>query len=123
MLVRMIDQGLNAVRLDFTDGGREAQTAALDCFRAAQRERPSSNCAVMMDTAGLQFHIGAMVDQKPIQIKADQSLEIHSDPALEGTDTAIACSCPILPQIIKEGNLVYIDRNLACEVTKIYEVS
>lgn len=86
-------------------------------------QRPNANCAIMMDTVGLQFHIGGMRDQSQVLIRADQSLEIHCDPTLQGSDSAIGCSCPILTQIVKEGNLIYIDRKLACEVTKVNDVS
>jgi len=40
---------------------------------------------------------------------------------IECDSTQISCSCGNLPQIVKEGNLVFIDRKLLCEVTAVEE--
>lgn len=40
---------------------------------------------------------------------------------LFGDSNSIPCSCEHLTQIMKEGNAIYIDRKLLCEVTEVHE--
>lgn len=97
MLVRMLDQGINALRINLAlDIPREQQAQGLQNYKQILNERPTFNGAVLMDTVGLQFRIGNMQAAKSVQLTADQSLRIYPDENLEGTEAVIGCNCSAL---------------------------
>lgn len=50
MLVKMLDQGVNAFRFNFALHKREFQVEALKALREALEQQPDNKVALMMDT-------------------------------------------------------------------------
>lgn len=69
MLVKMLDAGMNVARLNFSHGDHKSHGMCLDNLRAALKQRPDKNCAVMLDTKGPEIRTG-MLKNKSVEFKS-----------------------------------------------------
>ena len=124
MLVKMLDAGMNIVRLNFSHGDHPSHQKTLENLKEALKQRPDKQCGILLDTKGPEIRTGLLRDNKPIEIIAGQSLKIVIDYNIEGDCTKIACSYKSLPKTVSVGSIIYIaDGTLTCEVTEVHDVS
>merc|ERR1712032_1104040 len=118
----MLDAGMNVARLNFSHGDHKTHGKSVENLREALKQRPDKTCGIMLDTKGPEIRTGMLVDNKPIDLVADQELIISTDYQLEGDNTQIACSYKSLPETVQVGSIIFIaDGSLTCEVTEILE--
>lgn len=123
MLVKMIDAGMNVARLNFSHGDHKSHGQSVANLRDALKQRPDKTVAIMLDTKGPEIRTGVLKD-KTVELVKGQSLEIVTDPNIEGDNTKISCTYKSLPTTVSIGSTIYIaDGSLTCEVTEILEVS
>jgi pyruvate kinase len=53
-------------------------------LREALKQRPEACCALMLDTQGPEIHTLDHKDGKPIKLRKGQTLEICTNPDVEG---------------------------------------
>lgn len=124
MLVKMLDAGMNIARLNFSHGDHESHGKSLDNLRAALKQRPDKNCAVLLDTKGPEIRTGFLKDHKPIELQQGQALKIVTDYDFLGDTETIACSYKSLPTTVQVGSTIFVaDGSLTCTVTAIGDVS
>ena len=58
MLVKMIDEGMNVARLNFSHGNHEVHANTVANIRAACIERPGKHVASLLDTKGPEIRTG-----------------------------------------------------------------
>lgn len=123
MLVKMIDAGMNVARLNFSHGDHKSHGQSVLNLREALKQRPDKTVAIMLDTKGPEIRTGLLKD-KSIDLVAGQTLEIVTDPNIEGDSQRISCTYKALPTSVSVGATIYIaDGSVTCEVTEILEVS
>lgn len=71
---KLIDQGLNVARLNFSHGDHAEHYGQMEGVREALRSRPQHHTSILLDTKGPEIRTGNMVDGKPIELKTGQSL-------------------------------------------------
>jgi pyruvate kinase len=119
MLNNMIKTGVDVIRLDFSIGDSQFHSETLQNLKTVLQSSKNGHVAVMMDTMGPIFTIGNMKESKQVEIKVGQELKIVTDLAVEGDETVVACTFEQLPQSVREGNVIYIDQRLLCEVIEV----
>jgi pyruvate kinase len=123
MLVKMIDAGMNVARLNFSHGDHKSHGQSVLNLREALKQRPDKTVAIMLDTKGPEIRTGLLKD-KVVEFVAGQTLEIVTDPNIEGDNTKISCTYKQLPSSVSIGSTIYMaDGSVTCEVTEILEVS
>lgn len=123
MLVKMIDAGMNVARLNFSHGDHKSHGQSVLNLREALKQRPDKTVALMLDTKGPEIRTGLLKD-KSCTFTAGQSLEICTDPNIEGDSTRISCTYKGLPNTVSIGSTIFIaDGSVTCEVTEIMDVS
>lgn len=86
------------------------------------KQRPGKVCAIMLDTKGPEIRTGYLRDNEPVELKAQQEIDILIDDSLEGDDTRIICSYQSLPKTVKPGDKILIaDGGLTCTVKDCFE--
>jgi len=60
-----------------------------------------------------------MKEGKPVQVEAGQELRILTDPTVGGDASEISTTCLNLHEVAKEGDLIYINRKIISEITKV----
>lgn len=82
--------------------------------------RPFQHCSIMLDTKGPEIRTGKMVDDKPIFLKKDQTLELTIDYNHLGTTERIACSYQNLAKSAKVGKrILFADGSISSYVKSV----
>lgn len=109
MLVKLIDQGLNIARLNFSHGDHEGHGATVGRVREASKQRPDKPIAILLDTKGPEIRTGFFKESLAggkINLKAGQDLKLVNDYDFKGDETCIACSYKTLPSAVKPGQII-----------------
>jgi pyruvate kinase len=123
MQVKMLDAGMNVVRLNFSHGDHTSHQKCLENLKEALKQRPDSQCAVLLDTKGPEIRTGLLKDGS-VELVAGQSLKITTDYTFKGDKETISCSYPSLPTTVQVGSTIFIaDGSLTCTVTELGAVS
>lgn len=123
-LVDMIDAGMNVARLNFSHGDHTSHGKQVEALHEAMKQRPDKQVAIMLDTKGPEIRTGLLKDGKPIELKRNQALEIHTDYTLHGDETMITCSYKSLPTSVNVGSRIFIaDGSVTCIVKELKEHS
>lgn len=79
---------------------------------------------MMLDTTGVEIKIGKNKENKPIELKAEQTLLIHVDKAREGNEELISTTYKHLCSTVKVGYKILLkDGACTTEVLEVEEVS
>lgn len=120
-LVEMIDAGMNVCRLNFSHGDFEAHGRVVQNLYEAQKLRPDSKVALLLDTKGPEIRTGLLKEGK-ISLVAGQQLKITTDYDFKGDEKCIACSYKKLPQSVLKGNVILIaDGSVSAEVLECHD--
>lgn len=118
-LVKMIDNGMNIARLNFSHGDHEVslnfrssfsalrltfQThkATVQILKEALRQRKHKPVAILLDTKGPEIRTGFYKDTKTIKLVKGQDLELTTDYDFKGDNTKFACKL-----ITRDLNLIF----------------
>eukprot|EP01068_Selenidium_serpulae_P013813 Selendium_serpulae@DN6013_c0_g1_i3.p1 len=120
-LVKMIDEGMNVARLNFSHGDFASHGETLRLLREAQKQRPKKILGILQDTKGPEIRTGFYKEGiKEINLKMGQKLKIVTDYGFKGDETTIACSYPKLPKSVMAGSKILIaDGSLVCVVDSV----
>ncbi|KAF4725156.1 hypothetical protein FOZ62_032062 [Perkinsus olseni] len=124
-LVKMIDQGMNVARLNFSHGDFEAHGATVQRIREALKQRPGKHVAILLDTKGPEIRTGFFKEEGgKVKLEAGQELVLTTDYDYKGDSTKIACSYAKLPQSVKPGSTILMaDGTVSLEVIECLEDS
>ncbi|EER02319.1 Pyruvate kinase, putative [Perkinsus marinus ATCC 50983] len=123
-LVKMIDQGMNVARFNFSHGDFETHSRTLRNLMDALRERPNKDVAVMLDTKGPEIRSGFFAAGGKVELEAGQDLILTTDYSFKGDAHKIACTYEKLPQSVKPGSIILMaDGTVNLEVVECYEDS
>ncbi|EER14841.1 pyruvate kinase, cytosolic isozyme, putative, partial [Perkinsus marinus ATCC 50983] len=123
-LVKMINQGLNIARFNFSHGDFESHSKCLANLKEALKQCPGKHVAVMLDTKGPEIRSGFFAAGGKVELEAGQDLILTTDYSFKGDAHKIACTYPKLPQSVKPGSIILMaDGTVNLEVVECYEDS
>jgi len=119
MLIKLMDQGMNVCRLNFSHATIEGATENVNLIRKiTENQRPNKNIAILLDTKGPEIRTGFFKEAgSKVELKAGQDLKLVTDYEFKGDNTCIAISYPKLPQSVKPGSIILVaDGGLSLKV-------
>ncbi|MFT3983228.1 MAG: pyruvate kinase [Lachnospiraceae bacterium] len=106
MIQKLIESGLNVVRLNFSHGTHEYHKESIEMFRAV-RDRMDVAAAVLLDTRGPEIRIGNFKNESEILEDGDAFTLTVKD--IEGTKKCVTVTYKDLPAQLSKGNKVLLD--------------
>jgi pyruvate kinase len=108
VLERLINTGVDVVRLNFSHGEAQDHVATMRLARerAARVGRP---IAVLQDLCGPKIRTGRLKDGGPVELKAGARLRITNDESIEGTAERISTSYDPLARDVRPGDCILLD--------------
>jgi len=122
MIGKLLDAGMNVVRLNFSHGTHEYHGEVIDNVRSVlkQRNLDGSACPIMLDTKGPEIRTGKLKDHKPVTLKVGQELIVTTDPTILGDDKMITIDYQDLVNSVKPGfHILISDGNISLTVNRI----
>jgi pyruvate kinase len=107
MIEKMLDAGLNAVRINMSHGTRDEQSATIAAARAAAAslEKP---LAILVDLAGPKIRTRSLIEGRPVQLVEGQRFVITTED-VAGDNTRVATNYADLPSAVDPGARILID--------------
>ncbi|CAJ1403134.1 unnamed protein product [Effrenium voratum] len=109
MLTKLIEQGMNIARLNFSHGDHETHGATVGRIREACKNIPEKPVAILLDTKGPEIRTGFFKDELAggkINLKEGQELKLVTDYSFKGDDKTLAVSYQQLPGAVKPGSII-----------------
>ena len=108
MLVKLINAGMNVMRMNFSHGDHEEQGFRIRNVKALNEEM-GWNIAIALDTKGPEIRTGYLKDDKPVDLVAGNTIRITMDYSYLGDDKKVAISYPGLYDDLEVGNTVLFE--------------
>ncbi len=119
-LEKMLLEGMNIARLNFSHGTHEYHRESIEMFRRV-RDKLKLPAAIMLDTKGPEIRLGLFKDDMAVEL-ADGQTYVLTSRCIEGDENAASVSYKELPSELKAGDRVLIDDGkVALEVTEVNE--
>lgn len=117
MLTKLVDAGMNVMRLNFSHGSFEEHQARVDNLRKVM-EKTGKRIAILQDLSGPKIRIGTFKDDK-ITLKEGQTFTLTTDEC-DGTQDRVFINYPLLPKEVKVGGTIMLhDGTKRLEITDI----
>lgn len=119
VLLKLLNAGMNVMRLNFSHGNYEEHQARIDNLRAVC-EKHGKQAAILLDTKGPEIRTIKLKDGQDVALKAGQTFTLTTDKTVIGDETRVAVTYEGLPNDLKVGNTVLIDDGLiGMKVTEV----
>ncbi len=123
----MIDKGVSVARLNFSHGNHEEHRHQMDGVLEVLKTNPLQHASILLDTKGPEIRTGNMENDKPIDLKKGQLLEISrffyntaTDYDFTGNNKKISCSYLDLPKSAEIGRpVLFADGSISSVVKQI----
>ena len=109
MLKKLIAQGMNVCRLNFSHGNHEEHQKRIDTIKKV-REEMKAPVAIMLDTKGPEIRLGSFKDGT-VEISQGQEFTLTTR-EVEGDSTIVKVSYKEMPHDVKIGGIILIDDGL-----------
>lgn len=117
VLERLITNGMNVARLNFSHGSHAEHQARMDRVKEI-REKHNASTAIMLDTKGPEIRLGNFKEKEEM-LEAGQKFVLYSEER-EGDADGISITYPDLYQDVAAGTVILIDDGLVeMEVTEV----
>jgi pyruvate kinase len=119
MLIKLIDQGMNVCRLNFSHATVAGATETTKLIRSiVEKHRPGKDVAILLDTKGPEIRTGFFKEAgSKISLTAGQELKLVTDYEFKGDNTCIAISYAKLPTAVGPGQVLLVaDGGLSLKV-------
>ena len=113
MLGKLIDAGMNVLRMNFSHGSHEYHAQTIENIRnyASQCKNPKS-AAILLDTKGPEIRTGKLRDHKDVKLKSGELFTFHNNDAVLGDETQVSTSYKSLAVSVKPGDSILVDDGL-----------
>lgn len=121
MLEKLVNSGMNVMRLNFSHGDFAEHQGRVDNLRAVVKKL-NKPVAILQDLGGPKIRIGTFKDEKGIVLKEGQTftLTTNEDEKTTGDEHRVFINYPKLPQEVKVGGTIMIhDGRKRLLITKI----
>ncbi|KAA8496864.1 Pyruvate kinase [Porphyridium purpureum] len=115
MLGKLLDEGMDVMRLNFSHGDHEYHAGGIAALRKALEARPGKICAIALDTKGPEIRTGMLEnDALEVRIEANSEVVLTCDPQYAKSCTAkrVFVDYMDLPTTVKPRSSIYIDDGL-----------
>ncbi len=119
MLKKMVKNGLDCARLNFSHGTHEEQKVRMDRVKRV-REELGVPLPILLDTKGPEIRVKTFKDGK-VELVEGQEFTFCSDPNVEGDNTKVGLSYPDLAKYVNKPGIKILanDGNVAFETVRI----
>ncbi|KAJ3066713.1 hypothetical protein HK102_007580, partial [Quaeritorhiza haematococci] len=113
MLTKLIEAGMNVMRLNFSHGSHEYHAKTIANLRTAlaNMKQPKS-VAILLDTKGPEIRTGKLVDGKDVRVKVGSTFTFHNDDSRLGDATQVSTSYKALAASMHVGDRILVDDGL-----------
>ncbi|MEX2468356.1 MAG: pyruvate kinase [Pseudohongiellaceae bacterium] len=105
-LVKMIEAGMNVVRLNLSHGSFAEHQQRVEQVRAAAA-CAGAYVAIMVDTRGIEVRTGRL-ENGPVELTAGQTFHLYTDD-IPGNTEGVSISYARLPAEVKTGDIILLD--------------
>lgn len=105
-LVKLIENGMNVARLNFSHGLHEEHKQRIANIRKAAA-LAKSQVAIMLDTSGPEIRTGALAKSTAANLEGGRGFTLTSR-AVPGDENAVQISYPALPREVKPGDSILL---------------
>ncbi|MBO8171866.1 MAG: pyruvate kinase [Bacillaceae bacterium] len=109
VLTKLMEQGLNVARLNFSHGNHEEHQKRIQSIRKAS-ELTDKNVAILLDTKGPEIRTGVLKEE-PVDLVTDQKIILTTEP-IEGDASRISVTYEGLPHDVQQGSTILVDDGL-----------
>lgn len=106
ILRKIIENGMNAARLNFSHGDHEEHKKRIDLVKKLRKEM-NKQIAIVLDTKGPEIRTGNFKEGK-VQVIEGQKFTLTTRD-IDGDNTICSITYKELPQDVKEGSIIRID--------------
>ena len=112
MLEKLINAGMNVMRMNFSHGDHEEQGFRIKNVKALNAEK-GWNIGIALDTKGPEIRTGYLKDDKPVDLKAGEIIRITMDYSYLGDEKKVAISyAGLYDDMQVGGTILFEDGNI-----------
>ncbi len=118
MIGKLLDAGMNAVRINFSHGSHEQHARTIDCVRAASHGRDRM-VPIVADLQGPKIRTGKLAGGEPVELQAGRTLTLARE-AMLGTAERVCIDYATLAGDVQPGDRILLaDGKIELRVGKI----
>lgn len=110
MMRRLVQEGMDIARFNFSHGTHEEQKARMDMLKKI-REEEKRPVAILLDTKGPEIRTGLLKDGKKVELKEGNTLILTTE-EIAGDETRVSITYEGLADDVQIGNKILIDDGL-----------
>lgn len=111
MLVKLVESGMNVMRLNFSHGDYEEHGGRIRNIRKVT-ESTGKHIAILLDTKGPEIRTGKLENGEDVLLEAGNKIVVTTDYSFVGNKDKIAVSYPGLVDDLKQGDTILLDDGL-----------
>lgn len=111
MLAKLLNAGMNVMRLNFSHGDFEEHGRRIENLRAVIKEL-NTTAAILLDTKGPEIRTIKLENGQDVSLLVDQLFTLTTDETVIGNNQRVAVTYKNLTKDLKVGNTVLIDDGL-----------
>jgi len=120
VIKRLIQNGMDVARLNFSHGSHEEHKKRIDTIREAAEE-VNKPIAIILDTKGPEIRIGSF-KKGEVYLEKGQEFVLTTEEGIEGDNERVWVTYSELPQSVEKGSVILLDDGLIeLEVVDIRE--
>lgn len=105
MLTKMIEAGMNVMRLNFSHGDFAEHQNRVDNLKVAMK-KTGKTVAMLQDLGGPKIRIGNFKTES-VTLKVGQTFTLTTEDIL-GDETIVSVNYPLLPKEVKQGHIIFM---------------
>ncbi len=105
VLEKLLNAGLDVMRLNFSHGDFSEHQGRVDNFRKAM-EKTGKSGAILQDLGGPKIRIGNFKTES-VTLKKGQTFTLTTD-KIEGDETIVSVNYPLLPKEVSKGHIIFM---------------
>lgn len=106
MLSKLLQAGLNVIRLNFSHGDFKEHQVKVDNFRKAMKETGKTG-AILQDLSGPKIRLGDFYQEK-VELKKGNFITITTD-KIVGDEKRVSINYSLFPKEVKKGDSIMVD--------------
>ena len=117
MLVKLLNTGMNVMRLNFSHGDFKEHQARIVNLKEAMK-KTGKTCAIMQDLSGPKIRIGTFAAGQ-VTLKEGQLFTLTTE-KIEGDENRVHINYPMLPKEVSKGHIIFLhDGRKKLEVVEV----
>lgn len=110
LMKKLVENGMDIARFNFSHGDHEEQKARMDMLKAI-REEVGRPVAILLDTKGPEIRTGLLKDGKKVNLEEGQTFTLTTE-KIEGDEKRVSITYDGLAEDVEIGKTILIDDGL-----------